>query len=113
MEENVAESADGYVIISKDVGTSSDAKEKELEVVLEKEYPLIVVEPRVLGDYVIRWIKAGNFLHKSSVLSNLGALILLPFVSRRFVVYTVVPLGAFGISCALVYNISWHRDPLL
>lgn len=100
-----------YIISRKDGGTTNETKEKELEVVLEKGYQLIVVEPRVLGDQVIRWIKAGNFLHKSSVLTNLGALILIPLVPKHMVAYSILPLGAFGISCSLVYNFSWYRDP--
>ena len=54
-----------YLISRKEVGTADDPKERELETVLVKKYSLIVIEPRVLGYQVIRWIKAGNFLHKS------------------------------------------------
>lgn len=104
-------STESYAIIHKQAGTSIDNKEKELEVVLEREYRLIVIEPRLLGDHVIRWIKAGNFLHKSSVISNLGALVIFPFVPKHILPYTVLPLGGYGIFCMIAYNVSWHRDP--
>ena len=107
----VGKSTESYAIIHKQAGTSIDTKEKELEVVLEREYQLIVIEPRLLGDHVIRWIKAGNFLHKSSVISNLGALVTIPFVPKHILPYIVLPLGGYGILCTIAYNVSWHRDP--
>ena len=105
-----------WYIVRREVGgtRSRDTKdkfEKELESVLEKNYSLIVIEPRTLGDDVIRWIKFGNFLHKSSVIANLGTLILLPLVPGHLTNYIPIPLGIFGISCAFVYNISWQYDP--
>ncbi len=100
-----------WYIISKEVGTADDPKERELEAVLQKKYSLIVIEPRVLGDQAIRWIKAGNFIHKSSVLTNLGAILLIPLVPKHLHTYTILPVGVFGISCTLLYNFSWHRDP--
>lgn len=100
-----------YVISRKEQGETDDSKAKELEAVLEREYALVIIEPWKLGDHVIHWIKGGNFLHKSSVLSNLGALALIPFVPREIVRYTVVPLGVFGVLCGVIYNVSWYRDP--
>ena len=88
-----------------------DILEKELEQALEQKYDVIVVEPRFLGDEVIRWITFGNFLHKSAVLANLGTLILLPTLSGHIHLYITVPLGAFGICSAVLYNISWQFDP--
>ena len=103
-----------FYIISKEVGVtvrSRDSKERELEVALEKGYSLIVIEPRTLGDDVIRWIKLGNFLHKSSVLADLGALLLIPLVPHHVIKYTVIPIGMFGVWCTLFYNFSWQFDP--
>ena len=102
-----------YYIIHKGHGSlrSREIKEKherELEAALEKQYSLIVIEPRILGDEAIRWIKFGNFLHKSAVLTCLGSLVLLPFIPRYMI---PLPLGLFGTACAFVYNVSWQFDP--
>lgn len=85
--------------------------ERNLEEALEKRYDIIVIEPRSLGDDVVRWIKTGNFLHKAAVLSNLGMLILAPLMPRHLTLYVLTPLGSFGVGCALLYNISWQFDP--
>lgn len=82
-----------------------------MESALENQYTLIVIEPLGLGDHVIRWIRVGNFLHKSSVLADLGCLMILPFVPRKVVLFTALPLGVFGVGCACLYNFSWRKDP--
>lgn len=85
--------------------------ECQLDSALEKQYALIVVEPVGLGDAVIRWIRVGNFLHKSAVLASFGCLIILPILPRTVSVFTSVPLGMFGVGCALFYDFSWQSDP--
>lgn len=95
-------------------GTSRDAKalcEKDLERALEQRYPLIVIEPRWLGDEVIRWIKFGNFLHKTAVLTSLGCLAGLPLAPPHLTMYACLPLGLVGVSCAVTYDVSWQFDP--
>ena len=59
----------------------------------------------------MRWIRVGNFLHKSAVLASLGALITLPFLPRTIGNFTAIPLGVFGVSSAGLYDISWQFDP--
>lgn len=108
----MAEEEKDYYILPKSAATGSrDTLDRQLEDALIHGYSVIVVEPRGLGDDIIRWIRFGNFLHKSSVLANLGCLVLLPFLSRRTINIVAVPLGIFGASCAFFYNISWSSDP--
>ena len=85
--------------------------ECQLESALEQQFSLIVVEPVGLGDTVIRWIRVGNFLHKSSVLASLGCLITLPILPRNVSIFTSIPLGLFGVGCAVFYAFSWQSDP--
>lgn len=72
---------------------------------------LIVIEPVGLGDRAIRWIRVGNFLHKSAVLASLGALVTAPFLPFKTATFVVLPLGVFGVLCAGVYDFSWQFDP--
>lgn len=58
-----------------------------------------------------RWVRFGNFLHKTSVLASLGALVCLPVVPHRVLSFTVVPLGVLGSCCAALYDVSWQFDP--
>ncbi len=85
--------------------------ECELETALETGYLLIVIEPMGLGDRAIRWIRVGNFLHKCAVLSSVGVLGVGPFLSPKLSLYSVVPVGVFGVLCACVYDLSWQYDP--
>ena len=48
--------------------------ELELERALEAGCSVIVVEPSRLGDETARWIAVGNCLHKTAVLSGIGAI---------------------------------------
>ena len=111
-------SSGNYYIVHRGAGgvagTSRDAKaicEKDLESALEQRYPLIVVEPRWLGDEVIRWVKFGNFLHKTAVLASLGCLVTVPLTPPHLIQYICLPLGLVGVSCAVIYNLSWQFDP--
>lgn len=94
-----------------DTATGRATLECQLEEALEQGFTLVVVEPTGLGDNCIRWIKVGNFLHKSAVLSTIGTLVITPFIPPRFVLFTMAPLGALGVCCACVYGISWQFDP--
>ena len=64
-----------------------------------------------LGDETVRWIRFGNFLHKSAVLSTLGTLVTLPMLPANIGYYTAVPIGVFGVCCAGLYDLSWQFDP--
>ena len=83
----------------------------ELEVALNRQYPMIVIEPQVLGDQISRWIQAGNFLHKSSVLCSLGCLaspFLLPPNNRTII---SMSLGGSSLLLTALYDLSWQFDP--
>lgn len=58
-----------------------------------------------------RWIKFGNFLHKTAVLGSVGALVCVPVVPRPALPYLALPLGLLGLSCTVLYDLSWARDP--
>ena len=103
-----------YYIIHGSSHDHSDSKESlecQLEYALEKCYPLVVVEPFWLGNETMRWIRVGNFLHKSAVLATLGALITVPFLPGAVRNVTSIPLGVVGVCSAAVYNVSWQFDP--
>lgn len=85
--------------------------EIELEMALEKQYSMIVIEPKILGDHVSKWIRLGNFIHKSSVLCSLGCLlspIVLPASNRKMI---SLSLGGVSLLSAAIYDISWQFDP--
>ena len=90
---------------------TSPSLECQFEEAVEKGFTMIVIEPVGLGDNSIKWIRLGNFLHKSAVLSSLGTLIITPFIPIRYSFYITIPLGIFGVSCACVYGFSWQFDP--
>lgn len=85
--------------------------ECQLDAAFENGYLLIIVEPIGLGDQAIRWIRVGNFLHKTAVLASLGALVTAPFISPRMALFTSLPLGGLGVLCACGYDFSWQYDP--
>jgi hypothetical protein len=65
------------IAIIREVYDSENAHETfelELERALEAGCSIIVVEPSRLGDETARWIAVGNCLHKTAVLSALGAI---------------------------------------
>ena len=57
-----------------DSENSHETFELELERALEAGCCIIVVEPSRLGDETARWIAVGNCLHKTAVLSGIGAI---------------------------------------
>lgn len=85
--------------------------ECQFEDALEEGYILIVVEPAGLGDNCIKWIRVGNFLHKTAVLAAIGTVAIHPFIKPRLSLFTTVPLGMLGICCACLYGFSWQFDP--
>lgn len=46
----------------------------ELERALDAGCEVIVIEPTQLGDETARWISVGNCLHKTAVVSGIGAI---------------------------------------
>ena len=89
-----------------------EAAECRLETALEEGFDVIIIEPLWLGDETVRWIKFGNFLHKTSVLSCLGVVACAPLLSPSLSLLLLhAPLGSLGIACAALYNLSWQFDP--
>lgn len=52
---------------------SQELFEQELERALDARCRIIVIEPNRLGDETARWIKVGNCLHKTAVLSGVSS----------------------------------------
>ncbi|XP_028395250.1 transmembrane protein 11, mitochondrial-like [Dendronephthya gigantea] len=94
-----------------DENLTQELYENEFEAALSRQYPMIIIEPKVLGDQVSKWIRVGNFIHKSSVLCSLGCLVsplILPPTNRTIISMT---LGGSSLVFAALYNISWQFDP--
>ena len=92
-------------------GAGSESLLCQFEDAVDKQFCVIVVEPPGLGNDCIKWIKLGNFLHKSSVLTTFGFLVSIPFVPTKYALVSTVPIGLFGAFCAGVYSLSWQFDP--
>lgn len=58
-----------------DTDNAHETFELELERALEAGSSIIVVEPSRLGDETARWIAVGNCLHKTAILSGIGAIV--------------------------------------
>ena len=58
-----------------------------------------------------RWIRFGNLLHKTAVISCLGGLVLVPLLPNKLFCYVSLPLGVVGVGCASLYGLSWQSDP--
>lgn len=94
-----------------DENLTQELYDTELEFALNQQYPMIMIEPKVLGDQISKWIRVGNFIHKSSVLCSLGCLaspLFLPPNNRTIVSMT---LGGTSLLLTALYDISWQFDP--
>ncbi|XP_037094261.1 transmembrane protein 11, mitochondrial-like [Pollicipes pollicipes] len=83
--------------------------EVELERALDAGCRTIVIEPSRLGDETARWISVGNCLHKTAVLSGLGAVLSGVIWTERPAVG--VPCAGLSLVCTALYTISWQFDP--
>jgi len=93
---------------------SQDRFECELESALEEKVDYIVIEPSKLGEETSRWIRVGNCLHKTAVISGLASIVLpqfLPDPNGLLAVFTRLPTSLISISCVTLYGISWQFDP--
>ncbi|GAA42997.2 transmembrane protein 11 mitochondrial [Clonorchis sinensis] len=48
--------------------------ERELDFVLSRKVSLVIIEPESLGEVTWRWIRTGNWLHKTAVICGFSAL---------------------------------------
>ncbi|CAH8510421.1 unnamed protein product [Dicrocoelium dendriticum] len=51
-----------------------DDFERELDFVLSRKVAMVIIEPESLGEITWRWIRTGNWLHKSAVICGVAAL---------------------------------------
>ncbi|KAH8867095.1 Transmembrane protein 11 mitochondrial [Schistosoma japonicum] len=47
--------------------------ERELDFVLSRKVCMVIIEPESLGEITWRWIRTGNWLHKTAVISGIAA----------------------------------------
>jgi len=80
--------------------------ERELDKAMVAQHSTIVIEPHQLGEECMRYIKVGNALHKTAVLSGVVALGVSGFKWSWS-----LPFSAASVGCAAVYQFSWQHDP--
>lgn len=89
-------------------GDEHDTFEVDLEKALESKAKYIIIEPQRLGDETARWIRVGNCLHKTAVVSGLASIVCGAIMPDRPVFCS--PLCAVSIFCTGLYTISWNVD---
>lgn len=89
-------------------GDEHETFENELEKALEAKVKYIIIEPQRLGDETARWIRVGNCLHKTAVVSGLASIVCGAIMPERPVFSA--PLCAISIFCTGLYTISWNVD---
>ncbi len=87
-----------------------EAFEAELEKALVARINYIIVEPARLGDETARWIRVGNCLHKTAVVSGLASIVTASLWPERFAI-CAAPLCAISVFCTGLYTVSWNYDP--
>ncbi|BES95639.1 transmembrane protein 11 [Nesidiocoris tenuis] len=86
-----------------------DVFAEELERALDASAPVIVIEPHRLGDETARWIAVGNCLHKTAVITGIGAVA--SGLAWPNYPYTWTPLAAVSFFCTSLYTVAWQFDP--
>ena len=89
-----------------------DAQEKfeaELEESLVNKIKFIIIEPTKLGGETTRWIRLGNFLHKSAVVTGISSIIAISYSPDKGFIY--FPLCFYSVLATGLYAISWQFDP--
>ncbi|KAF6207227.1 hypothetical protein GE061_018467 [Apolygus lucorum] len=92
-----------------DSENAHDVFAEELERALDAALRVIVIEPPRLGDETARWIAVGNCLHKTAVISGLGAIAC--GITWPDFPFTYTPLVATSFFCTSLYTVSWQFDP--
>lgn len=106
-----------HTIVIREVYDGINSQERfefELECALEEKAEYIVIEPTKLGEETSRWIRVGNCLHKTSVLSALASLVFphfIPDASGQLTAACRTPMAALSVATAALYGISWQFDP--
>lgn len=107
--ESFSYSMDDDCIVIADVYDSNEMAYNVLEQALETEAAMIVIEPYQLGDETSRWIRVGNCLHKTTVLTAAGCFIFGQLFPKNNIGCVSLSLGS--LLCATIYAISWQFDP--
>uniref|UniRef100_A0A5S6PZA5 Uncharacterized protein n=1 Tax=Trichuris muris TaxID=70415 RepID=A0A5S6PZA5_TRIMR len=81
----------------------------QLDKALEEKYPIIVIEPKTLGEQTSRWIEIGNMLHRSSVLLSIGSIVTVFSYPKATKVWCCTCSAAAV--CLLLYWFGWSSDP--
>nr|XP_002121257.1 transmembrane protein 11, mitochondrial [Ciona intestinalis] len=95
-------------------GNPQEKFEYELECALEAKVDYIVIEPTKLGEETSRWVRVGNCLHKTSVISGLLSLVLprvFPETPVDLELIVGIPTAVLSVACTALYGISWQFDP--
>jgi len=106
-----------HTIVIREVYDGINSQERfefELECALEEKADYIVIEPTKLGEETSRWIRVGNCLHKTAVISGLASAIVphfLPETNGYLSILARLPTSVLSIGCATLYGISWQFDP--
>lgn len=83
--------------------------ENELEHALESGCDMIVIEPERLGEETVRWIKLGDCLSSTAVMTgSTGVASSLLWEDKP---YIYCPLTGLSVFCAAFYRFSWKEDP--
>lgn len=112
--------------------------ERELDFVLSRKVCMVIIEPESLGDVTWRWIRTGNWLHKTAVISGIAAVttagvglmwnstfskIYLPLdlgtgwvptvrtITPSVIRFITTTLSAISASAAGLYALFWQWDP--
>lgn len=96
----------------REVYEDQDSYEKfiaELDKALDENYETIIIEPTKVGDETSRWIRVGNCLHKTAMISGLAALASGIIWPKNL--QSICACAAISTFCSSIYWISWSYDP--
>lgn len=96
-------------IVIADVYDSNEMAYNILEQALETEASHIVIEPFQLGEETSRWIRAGNCLHKTTVITGAWCFLFGQLFPKSNISCVSFSLGS--LLCATIYAVSWQYDP--
>lgn len=81
----------------------------ELDKALDEHYETIIIEPAKVGDETSRWIRVGNCLHKTAMLSGLASVASGIIWPKNL--HSMCACAAISTFCSSIYWISWSYDP--
>lgn len=96
-------------IVIADAYDSNEMAYNVLEQALETEAAHIVIEPFQLGEETSRWIRVGNCLHKTTVITAAWCFLFGQLFPKHNI--GCLSFGLSSLLCATVYAVSWQFDP--